>query len=190
MTNFEFDKVRARLLQLRNHLGKNQNEMGKTLGIGGYYAKIESGVRIPTDQVFVQIAEKLEINLDWLLHGTGESPIPSRLPVDLPTQINPLQEEVKRIKESSVPAISVKPAQLVTMDPEPAADPIVTVFYDSIKFVAQHQSGARIYITIIPPVETFTVDYQEVNLSLTQTSIQELIDLLNCAKHKVKEILP
>ena len=201
MSPIDREKVSKRLQAIRRHAGKTQAEMGAITRKGLYYGNIERGSDDFSELVVIQIAEALDIDPDWLLHGTGNSPFPEKLEGKIPDSIKPTMEDKKESKPKRVPipefpidhkpvvAMSEEKAEQVTSSTNPCLDPIVTITYESLKFVAVHKSGARIYITIIPPVETLTVNYENVDLALSLKSIEELIDLLHCAKSKVEEIL-
>jgi len=100
----KIEKTQNRLRMYRNHLGKSQNEMGEIAGIGLYYGNIERGGDIPSDSALVNIADKLGIDPNWLLDGTGESPIPERDKGETPKT-----QPIKESKRVPIPEILVRP---------------------------------------------------------------------------------
>ena len=101
----KIEKIQKRLRTYRNYLGKSQDEMGVITGKGLYYGNIERGGDNPSDMALIQIAEKLGIDPNWLLDGTGESPIPEKDASKIPEIVMPLVEkkEPKRVPITELP---------------------------------------------------------------------------------------
>lgn len=64
--------IKERLIQAREKKGLTQIDMAKRLGFNqSFYCRIESGKKTCPLNVATDIAEILEVSLDWLL-GKGE----------------------------------------------------------------------------------------------------------------------
>jgi len=136
MTSFEFESVRQRMKSVRNHLGKNQTEMGELTGKGVYYGNIERGNQEPALMTLIDIANTLNIDPDWLLYGTGKSPIPEKLPIKTP-EIIPMVEVKKELAPMQAFVPSPEPEPIPAENSNPMAD------YDEIVHARQRLMQAE-----------------------------------------------
>ena len=113
MTNSEREKTSDRLKTYRNYKGWNQVEMGAILEMGSYYGCVERVQNPYSEQVVYNIAEKLGIDVNWLLTGTGDSPILAKMKTKAPEVIIPTVEVKKELAPATVPV------------PEPEPEPIL-----------------------------------------------------------------
>jgi transcriptional regulator with XRE-family HTH domain len=62
----------ARIAEARKMRGLTMNELDRRIGQGGYTTRLEAGKKLHCDfDVVAQIAEALNVNLDWLSFGIG-----------------------------------------------------------------------------------------------------------------------
>lgn len=72
MNNFSIDsiKIGARIRKLRKKQGKTQSYYADLLYISpSYLALIESGKRVPSIEVLIQIAKTCDVTIDYLIFG-------------------------------------------------------------------------------------------------------------------------
>lgn len=68
----DYEKVAARLLQVRKSLKLGQREIAKMIGISKpYWSALERGERTPSAFVMNVLKSKLDISTNWLLFGEG-----------------------------------------------------------------------------------------------------------------------
>lgn len=68
-----------RLLEIRRQLRLNQAEMGEKIGLGqGGYSSIETDRTDISKSVQLLLEKNLNINIDWLLTGSGEMFMPNK----------------------------------------------------------------------------------------------------------------
>lgn len=72
------EKQGERIKLLRKHLGVNQEDFAKAIGLSGNSAvsQFEKGVTTPNDRTLAAIATKFGVNYEWLLNGSGEMLVP------------------------------------------------------------------------------------------------------------------
>ena len=65
--------MNQRIRAVRMKLGLTQADFGERLRVtGAAISRMESGVRLPSDQVIMNICEKFDVNERWLRTGEGE----------------------------------------------------------------------------------------------------------------------
>ncbi len=164
MSPIQKEGIQKRLKSFRNHLGKSQNEIGDICKIGRfYYGNIERGQDNYSDLVIIKIAEKLNIDPVWLLHGSGISPIPENIKIDKPELIKPICKE-KRIPIPEYP-----------INPMPVIKTNVANIIEKAKLVEE-----KISLSLISG--EFTVKNEkglQINVVLTKLKMSELIELIN-----------
>lgn len=65
--------MNQRIRAVRMKLGLTQADFGERLRVtGAAISRMESGVRLPSDQVIMNICEKFNVNEAWLRTGEGE----------------------------------------------------------------------------------------------------------------------
>lgn len=184
MTSTQNEQVCRRLKAYRQFLGLTQEEMGKRTGKNQYYGNIERGTEIPSDLALVQIAEALKIELDWLLHGTGTSPIPERVPAFEAYKNEP-------VKKSVLPKIQPEPKKNTDIE---LLSPVVvrsTLTYDSCYYHAEHESQVEILIhgrKTKEGIELTLFDNPWV-IWFKPEEIPHLIDLLKDGAEKIQKAL-
>lgn len=65
--------MNKRMKAVRLNKGMSQQEIAKTLGVGlKSWQQYENGVMIPGGKVLESLLGKLNVNINWLLSGTGK----------------------------------------------------------------------------------------------------------------------
>ena len=88
----DYEGVACRLKKYRNKAGMSQNDMGELFGIGQYYGNIERCSERPSMAILIRIAEKIKVDVDWLVEGKGEEPVPALRPAPATTPVKDLVE--------------------------------------------------------------------------------------------------
>lgn len=106
------EEVGKRLMAARKHAGLTQNEIAIKLGLSNpqTYGHYERGRTALPPRLNKKIQEITGVNLDWLLHGTGQmlGPAYSQEEMELVGKINQLEEKEKELVESFVHTILQK----------------------------------------------------------------------------------
>lgn len=108
--NFEIDKksIGERLKSIRAALNLSQREFGENLNISSAsICSIESGKGLPRHEVIYNLAAKFNVNINFLLHGSGEMFITDLIKQRIESgEFKPytgfLKEFLKYVRESSV----------------------------------------------------------------------------------------
>lgn len=65
--------IEDRIKEIRKDFNMTQIEFGKRLGVAGNtVTTYETGVRTPSDVVYISICREFNVNEEWLRTGTGE----------------------------------------------------------------------------------------------------------------------
>ena len=73
-TRFNMKEFGTRLRKLRQACGKTQEELCDEIGVSDtHYRKIEAGTRTGSLELIVEMADYLDVSLDYLLLGETES---------------------------------------------------------------------------------------------------------------------
>lgn len=68
--NLDAKAISQRIKQFRKDNGLTQQQFADKIGISmNFLSKIESGMKIPSIDVFVEIAVQFEVSLDWVIMG-------------------------------------------------------------------------------------------------------------------------
>ena len=186
MTEMNRQEIANRLKAIRNQKGWNQTEMGAMLGMNAYYGNIERCQDRYSDMVIINIAEKLDIDQNWLLTGEGVSPIPERMEPPVPEAVKPAMEEPKVMKASTVPPVPEPVAQEKPEINQPVdLNEFITVIKSTILIECEHCAGLKMTIAINPKSNEFRIDFKYSSLTIDLHDLSAYIEMLIWAKAQI-----
>jgi transcriptional regulator with XRE-family HTH domain len=206
MTELDHHQISDRLKAYRNLKGWNQTEMGAMLKLNAYYGNIERCQDRYSESIIIQIAEKLDIDPNWLLSGEGVPPIPQKLKPKIPELIPQPADETKGLKPSIIPEDVSITNQPFFHPPEPANEYIeptkephpsgkkLTMTLESGEFILQHSGGTQITLVLARKNNGVTIewrhpyDYHPMVKTCSVCEMEEIIDLLKLAVERAQEI--
>lgn len=94
------NRIRSR----RQHLGKTQKQIALEINVApSYYSNLERGLRVPSVDTLVAIANVLDTSVDFLLVDSLARVLPRRSIEELQVISRFLREEIERIDYDNVP---------------------------------------------------------------------------------------
>lgn len=199
MTSLNREMISKRLRAIRNIRGLSQEEMGKITGKNAYYGNIERNQDVYSDSIVIELAEKLEVDPNWLLTGEGTAPKGIRnllSQAELNTAL--VHPDVKVPVAARVP-IPEFPKKAIPKSPKENPDRVqksdparnILINHHSTVFVMTHKSGQSLSLTVFPCERRYEMTSEEsdpIKLSADDQG-KILSELIQCGMSKAQEIL-
>lgn len=100
----DYAEMGNRIRSRRQHLGKTQKEVAEAINVApSYYSNIERGIRVPSVDTLVAIANFLDTGVDLFLIDSLANAIPRRSSDEMRVIKRFLREEIGKIDYSNVP---------------------------------------------------------------------------------------
>lgn len=98
----DYQQMGYRIRTRRHFLGKTQKEIAEAINVApSYYSNIERGIRVPSIDTLVAIANYLDVGVDYLLFDSLVSAMPRRSYKELRVIQRYLREEIDKFDYSS-----------------------------------------------------------------------------------------
>lgn len=102
MVNYE--EMGNRIRSRRQQLGKTQKQIAEEINVASsYYSNIERGLRVPSIDTLVAIANALDTGVDLLLVDSLVNAIPRRSPDEIRVIRRFLREEILKMQDEDHP---------------------------------------------------------------------------------------
>ncbi len=100
----DYAEMGNRIRSRRQHLGKTQKEVADAINVAAsYYSNIERGIRVPSVETLVAIANYLDTGVDLFLIDSLANATPRRSCDEMRVIKRFLREEIDKIDYSDVP---------------------------------------------------------------------------------------